>query len=68
MGKSTELSAQQAMAITELGRRGSGGDFDQLALSELFAMGMIEVRSSDRRVVLTERGRRAYRELLDQAE
>ena len=54
------LSTAQCEAILELGSRGSGGSFDPQAMSELFDLGLIEVRNEDRRVVLTERGQMAY--------
>jgi hypothetical protein len=56
----TWLSPEQREAILELGRRGSGGRFDQQALSQLFVLGLIEVRNADRRIGLTERGQQAY--------
>jgi hypothetical protein len=59
----TELTAAQREAILELGSRGAGGSFDQSAMSELFALGMIEVRNDDRRVALTQRGRAIYKRL-----
>jgi hypothetical protein len=57
------LSSAQAAAILELGRSGSGGHFDQHVMSQLFARGLIEVRSSDRRVALTQHGQRLFNEL-----
>ena|SRR5579863_2951450 len=64
MPSSTEmLSTAHAEAILELGRRGAGGRFDQQVLSQLFALGLIEVRNEDRRVGLTLRGRKALSEL-----
>jgi len=50
-------------AILELGSRGAGGEFDAVVMSELFSMGIVEIRSTDRRLVLTDLGHRAYSEL-----
>jgi hypothetical protein len=60
------FTSRQRQAIIELGERKSGGGFNQLALSELFAAGMVDVRSADHRIVLTNRGERAYAELTGQ--
>lgn len=57
------LPQAQREAILELGSRGSGGEFDQRAMSELFARGFVSVHSENRRVVLTEMGQQAYAEL-----
>jgi hypothetical protein len=57
------LSPQERETLLELGRRGSGGNFDILVLSKLFTRGLCEIRSTDRRLVLTEAGRDLYREL-----
>ena len=54
------LSNAQRETLIELGSRGSGGSFDQQALSDLFVMELVEVRSTDRRVILTERGRELF--------
>jgi hypothetical protein len=59
----TILSAAQHETLLELGRRGSGGSFDQQVLSQLFVLELIEVRSADRRLALTERGRQIYKTL-----
>ncbi len=56
----TQLSLREREALLELGQRGSGGNFDQSAMSKLFAMGLVEVRNSDRRLVLTRKGREVY--------
>ena len=63
MGKKPVLSERQREAILKLGDRGSDGHFDPHVLSELFSLGLIEVRSEDRRVVLTQQGERACEEL-----
>ena len=64
MSSSTELvSTPHAEAILELGRRGSGGRFDQQVMSELFALGLIEVRNEDRRVALTRQGWKVFTQL-----
>jgi len=51
------LSNAQREDMLELASRGSGGSFDQQALSELFSMGLVEVRFG--RVAMTEAGRDA---------
>ena len=61
-----QLTAAQNDAICELGSHGSGGSFDPSIMSQLLSLGMIEVRSEDRRVVLTARGRAVYQNLVDQ--
>jgi hypothetical protein len=58
------LTALQRATLIELGSRGSGGDFDQYALAQLFVLGFVEVRQEDRRIVLTERGRAMYHSLI----
>lgn len=57
------LTQEQREAIVELGSRGSGGRFDHVILSQLFTLGIVEIRSVDRRLVLTERGRKVFAEL-----
>jgi hypothetical protein len=57
------LSAPHAEALLELGRRGPGGNFDQQVMSELFALGLIEVRNEDRRIGLTNGGWQVFWEL-----
>jgi hypothetical protein len=55
-----EFADTHRAAIVELGSSGAGGEFDARVMSELFTMGIVEIRSKDRRLVLTELGRRAY--------
>jgi len=57
------LPESHLAAIVELGSRGSGGNFDPVVMSSLLTLGFVEIRSSDRRLMLTERGRSAYAEL-----
>jgi len=57
------LSTAHAEAILELGRRGPGGSFDPKVMVELLTLGLIEIRSDDRCVRLTNRGRKAFRDL-----
>jgi hypothetical protein len=57
------LSSPHRDAILELGSRGSGGQFDVAVMCELMSLGFVEIRSQDRRLMLTERGRGAYAEL-----
>ncbi|MBI3861908.1 MAG: hypothetical protein HY290_08420 [Planctomycetia bacterium] len=63
-GTKVSLTESQRVAIVELGSRGAGGNFDQMAMASLFAMGLIEVRTEDRRLMLTETGRAVYQELM----
>lgn len=51
------LTQPQRAALWQLGSRGSGASFDPLAMSALYSLGLVEVRNSDRHVVLTDRGR-----------
>ena len=60
----TKLSALQCLSIIELGSRGAAGNFDSRVMSKLLTMGLVEVSSLDRRLVLTESGQKVYRELL----
>ncbi len=59
----SQLSLREREALLELGQRGAGGNFDQFAMSKLFAMGLVEVRPTDRRLVLTDEGRTVYARL-----
>jgi hypothetical protein len=59
----SRLSDLQRKTIVELGSRGSGGNFDMEALHELFRLGLVEIRSVDRRLALTEIGKIAYAKL-----
>jgi len=59
------LSKGERETLLEFGRRGSGGDFDQAMLSKLFAKELLEVRSTDRKLVLSDEGRELYAELRD---
>ena len=59
------LTAPQREALIELGSRGAGGDFDQLALAQLFVLGLVEVRTADRRLSLRPRGRALYGSLVN---
>jgi len=56
----SHLSARERDTLLELGNRGSGGDFDQIAMAKLFVLGLVEVRTIDRRLVLTKAGREVY--------
>ena len=57
------LTTPQQEALEELGRRGSGSSFDPPAMSQLFILGLVEVRNEDRRLVLTARGRQIFESL-----
>jgi hypothetical protein len=55
------LTAIERATLLEFNKKGAGGDFDQQALSRLsrlFALGMIELRTMDRRLVISSEGRR----------
>ncbi len=56
----TRLSDKERDALLLLGRRGAGGDFDEIAMARLFELGLVEVRTTDRRLVLTDDGRDVY--------
>jgi hypothetical protein len=56
----TQLSERERNALIQLTKEGAGGDFDQFAMSELFAMGLIEVQPHDRRLILSKAGRDVY--------
>jgi hypothetical protein len=62
-----KFTPRQSQALIELGERKSGGGFNQLALSELFAAGLVDIHPADHRIVLTNRGQRAYWQLTGQA-
>jgi hypothetical protein len=59
----SRLSALQRETIVRLGSSGPGGDFNIDALYDLFRLGLIEIRSIDRCLVLTEIGKIAYAKL-----
>ncbi len=58
-----DLTESGRIAIVELGSRGSGGNFDPVVMSSLLTQGFVEIRASDRRLILTERGKAAYSQL-----
>jgi hypothetical protein len=58
------LTLAQRDTLIELASHGAGGEFDQMALSQLFVLGLIEVRRANRQIALTERGRSTYEELV----
>lgn len=55
-----QLTVKQCKALLEIGFPNSEGISDQMVLGELFALGLVEVRSSDRRQMLTDRGKQVY--------
>jgi hypothetical protein len=59
------LSQIERDTLLLLGKRGPGGDFDQMAMAKLFAIGLVEVSSSNRRLALTSEGRKLYELLRD---
>ena len=60
------LSPDERATLLKLGIKGPGGNFDQIAMSKLFALGLVEVRADDRRLILTEAGRETYRQLAEE--
>ena len=52
----TTLSPDHCEVILALGSRGPGGSFAPGTLSELISFGIIDVTTSDRSMVLTNRG------------
>jgi hypothetical protein len=57
------LSPLQRSTILELGSGPTGGQLDPVTISRLLTMGIVEIRGSDRQLVLTERGRLIHDEL-----
>ena len=57
------LSPIERATLIELGTGGSGGSFDHIAMSKLFTLELVEVRSTDRRLVLTKAGREMFEQL-----
>ncbi len=51
-----ELTQAQRDSLVALGSFGAGASFDMSVMSRLFDLGLVEVRISDRRLGLTERG------------
>jgi hypothetical protein len=56
----SHLSPRERDTLLLLGDQGSGGDFDQIAMSKLFVLGLVEIQSKDRRLILTKAGCEAY--------
>jgi len=56
----SHLSPREKDALLQLGDEGSGGDFDQIAMSKLFVLGLVEIQSKDRKLILTKAGCEAY--------
>jgi len=54
------LSPRERETLLALGDQGSGGNFDQISMSKLFVLGLVEVQSIDRRLILTKAGCEAY--------
>jgi hypothetical protein len=57
-----QLSEMERQTLIQFGNRGSGGNYDALALNKLFTLDLIEI-DDDRRVVLTAAGRATFQEL-----
>ena len=53
-----QLTQSECETLLQFSRSGPGGTLDQQALARLFALGMIELRQTDRRLVMTEEGQR----------
>jgi hypothetical protein len=60
------LSPDECDTLLKLHQKGPAGSFEQISLGRLFALGLIEVSSDARRIVLTEAGRKARDELVKQ--
>lgn len=58
-----QLSPDECETLLKLDQKGPGGSLDQVPLGRLFALGLIEVSSEHRRLMLTEAGRRVRDEL-----
>jgi hypothetical protein len=56
------LTPAQREQIIELGNKGAGGNFDPVIMSQLLTLGVVEI-SNSRRLVLTDAGKVAYRNL-----
>ena len=56
-----DLSPRHWQILTELATNRSGGRFDSPTLCELFSLGLVEIRPDDRRLILSERGKKKYR-------
>ena len=54
------LSIIEQDTLLLLGCNGSGADFDQIAMSKLFLLGLVEVSAADRSLILTGDGRRIF--------
>ena len=52
------LTQSERETLLQFSRSGPGGTLDQEALARLFTLGMIELRQTDRRLVMSEDGRR----------
>ena len=59
----TQLSPDECDTLLKLDEKGPAGSFDQMPLGRLFALGLIEVSATQRRLVLTEAGRSVRDEL-----
>ena len=57
------LSPIERRTLWKLSEKGPAGNFDQIALSKLFTLGLVDVTSKDRRLVLTKAGRELCRDL-----
>jgi hypothetical protein len=56
------LSPPDLKALVELSENGPGGNFDHVALSKLFTLGLIKI-NGNRRIVLTDEGRIELKEM-----
>jgi hypothetical protein len=63
MSVQVNLTPAQRKHIIEIGSPGSTGDFDPVVMSQLFTLGIIDIRTADRQLVLTEEGRKVYQSL-----
>jgi len=58
-----QLTVKQCKALLEIGFPNSDGISDQKVFEELSALGLAEIRGTDRRQTLTERGKLIYAHL-----
>ena len=61
------LSRIEQQALITLAESGSGGVFDHIAMSKLFTLKLVDIRSTDRRLVLTRAGRKMYQQIRGRA-
>lgn len=63
MRKRSELSARQQRVLLQLGELEASERIDPVVVSDLLRLGMLDVDPTDRQVVLTKTGRKAWKAL-----